>query len=130
MNKKQRVLPIAQKIEINKEAFSAESLPDLEAVNQTVALVTGKPLQSAANTAQILSRPRVLGEDYTPQYQPPVAPPRQIGRPKKAIADGRIKYNTMIKPEWIRKLRIRAAEQDISPADLLERIFQETALLK
>jgi hypothetical protein len=127
MNKKQRVLPIAQKIEINTEAFSAESLPDLDAVNQTVALVTGKPLQSAAIAAEI---PPPSSRDYTPQYQQPVAPPKQIGRPKKEIADGRIKYNTMIKPEWIRKLRIRAAEQDISPADLLERIFQETALLK
>lgn len=127
MNKKQRILPIAQKIEINTEAFSAENLPDLDAVNQTVALVTGKPLQTIAVTAEI---PSPNTRDYTPQYQQPVAPPRQIGRPKKEIADGRIKYNTMIKPEWIRKLRIRAAEQDISPADLLERIFQETVLLK
>ncbi len=130
MNKKQRVLPIAQKIEINTEAFSTESLPDLDSVNQTVALVTGKPLQQVVLPAEISSRALGVGGDYTPQYQQPVAPPRQIGRPKKEIADGRIKYNTMIKPEWIRKLRIRAAEQDISPADLLERIFQETLLLK
>jgi hypothetical protein len=127
MNKKQRILPIAQKIEINTEGFNAESLPDSDAVNQTVALVTGKSLQSVAVTAEI---PVPSVRDYTPQYQQPVVPPKQIGRPKKEIADGRIKYNTMIKPEWIRKLRIRAAEQDISPADLLERIFQETVLLK
>lgn len=117
MNKKQRILPIADKIEINTEAFTNENLPDSEAVNQTVALVTGKPVQVAAET-------------HTSQYQQQFAPPKQIGRPKKEIADGRVKYNTMIKPEWIRALRIRAAEQDISPADLLERIFQDSALLK
>ncbi len=116
MNKKQRILPIADKIEINQEAFTTQSLPDSEAVNQTVALVTGKPV--------------ALLEVAPPQYQQLIAPPKQIGRPKKEIADGRVKYNTMIKPEWIRALRIRAAEQDISPADLLERIFQDSALLK
>ena len=123
MIKKQRILPIADKIEINTDAFNTESsgsLPDLASVNQTVALVTGKPIQP----------PTLIAETTPPQYQQPAIPPRQIGRPKKEIADGRIKYNTMIKPEWIRKLRIRAAEQDISPADLLERIFQDSALLK
>ena len=122
MNKKQRILPIADKIEINQEAFTTQSLPDSEAVNQTVALVTGKPIQVAA---EILP-PHLSLREYQQQF----APPKQIGRPKKEIADGRVKYNTMIKPEWIRALRIRAAEQDISPADLLERIFQDTALLK
>ncbi len=39
MNKKQRILPIADKIEINQEAFTNENLPDSEAVNQTVAMV-------------------------------------------------------------------------------------------
>ena len=116
MNKKQRILPIADKIEINQEAFTNENLPNSEAVNQTVALVTGKPIQAAA--------------EIPPQYQQQFVAPKQIGRPKKEIADGRVKYNTMIKPEWIRALRIRAAEQDISPADLLERIFQDSALLK
>ena len=120
MNKKQRILPIADKIEINQEAFTNENLPDSEAVNQTVALVTGKPVPSVVTAAEIAP----------PQYQQLIAPPKQIGRPKKEIADGRIKYNTMIKPEWIRALRIRAAEQDISPADLLERIFQDSSLLK
>jgi hypothetical protein len=123
MSKKQRIIPIAEKIEINTEAFAAGNLPDLDAVNQTVAYVTGKPIQTTATVIDVVT-PQLM------QYQQPEAPPRQIGRPKKEIADGRIKYNTMIKPEWIRKLRIRAAEQDISPADLLERIFQETILLK
>ena len=116
MNKKQRILPIADKIEINTEAFTNENLPDSEAVNQTVALVTGKSVQVSA--------------EIPPQYQQSFVAPKQIGRPKKEIADGRVKYNTMIKPEWIRALRIRAAEQDISPADLLERIFQDSSLLK
>jgi hypothetical protein len=60
-----------------------------------------------------------------PQYFAPPQPIKQIGRPKKAIADGRIKYNTMLRPEHIRRLRVRAAENDMTPADLLELILQE-----
>ncbi len=124
MSKKQRIMPIAEKIEINSDAFTASSLPDSDAVNQTIAIVTGKTLPPSVEA------PLQQRSETIPSFQNMPQPPKQIGRPKKEIADGRIKYNTMIKPEWIRKLRIRAAEQDISPADLLERILQETALLK
>lgn len=124
MSKKQRIIPIAEKIEINSDAFTASSLPDSHAVNQTIAIVTGKTLPPSVDAPLQQGNEAMASSQNIPQ------PPKQIGRPKKEIADGRIKYNTMIKPEWIRKLRIRAAEQDISPADLLERILQETSLLK
>jgi hypothetical protein len=118
--KKQRIIPISEKIEINTAAFEPSgNLPDISTVNQAVAVVTGKPMQ-------------VVVENTPPQYivvSEPVTP-KQIGRPRKEIADGRIKYNTMLQPTWIRKLRIRAAEQDITPADLLERILEDTNLLK
>ena len=112
--KKQRITPIAEPIQISQEAFTSSSLPNPETVNQAVAQVTGKPVQ-----------PPVYVQQAPPQYFAPPQPPKQIGRPKKMIADGRIKYNTMLKPEHIRRLRVRAAENDMTPADLLELILQE-----
>lgn len=122
--KKQRITPIAETIQISQEAFTGSSLPNPEVVNQAVAQVTGKPVQPIPlpQTVYVPQSP--------PQYFVVPEPPKQIGRPKKAIADGRIKYNTMLKPEHIRRLRIRAAENDMTPADLLEQILTETQLLK
>jgi hypothetical protein len=118
--KKQRITPIAEPIQISQEAFTSSSLPNQEMVNQAVAQVTGKPVQPVQPT------PPVYVQQAPPQYfAPPPPPPKQIGRPKKAIADGRIKYNTMLKPEHIKRLRIRAAENEMTPADLLELILQE-----
>jgi hypothetical protein len=112
--KKQRITPIAEPIQISQDAFTSSSLPNSETVNQAVAQVTGKPV----------SPPVYVPQAMPPQYFVP-PPPKQIGRPKKAIADGRIKYNTMLRPEHIRRLRVRAAENDMTPADLLELILQE-----
>jgi hypothetical protein len=109
VNKKQRITPIAEPIQISQDAFTSSSLPNPETVNQTIAEVTGKPI------------PQVI----VPQVPVVVAPVKQTGRPKKAIAQGRNKYNTMLKPEHIRRLRVRAAENDMTPADLLELILQE-----
>jgi hypothetical protein len=114
--KKQRITPIAEPIQISQEAFTSSSLPNPETVNQAVAQVTGKPVPPP---------PTVYVQQAPPQYFAPPPPPKQIGRPKKAIADGRIKYNTMLKPEHIKRLRIRAAENEMTPADLLELILQE-----
>jgi hypothetical protein len=113
--KKQRITPIAEPIQISQDAFTSSSLPNPETVNQAVAQVTGKPV----------APPPVYVQQVPPQYFAPPQPIKQIGRPKKAIADGRIKYNTMLKPEHIRRLRVRAAENDMTPADLLELILQE-----
>jgi hypothetical protein len=115
--KKQRITPIAEPIQISQEAFTSSSLPNPETVNQAVAQVTGKPVPPP-QTVYVQQAP-------PPQYFAPPQPPKQIGRPKKAIADGRIKYNTMLKPEHIKRLRIRAAENEMTPADLLELILQE-----
>ncbi len=125
--KKQRITPIAEPIQISQDAFTSSSLPNPETVNQAVAQVTGKPVQPIQPPQPVYQQPP------PPQYfapQMPSEPIRQIGRPKKAIADGRIKYNTMLKPEHIRRLRIRAAENDMTPADLLELILQEAPRLK
>lgn len=125
--KKQRITPIAEPIQISQDAFTSSSLPNQETVNQAVAQVTGKPLQPSQPT------PPAYPQQAPPQYFAPQMPPepiRQIGRPKKAIADGRIKYNTMLKPEHIRRLRIRAAENDMTPADLLELVLQEATRLQ
>jgi hypothetical protein len=115
--KKQRITPIAEPIQISQEAFTSSSLPNPETVNQAVAQVTGKPVPPPQTAYVQQAAP--------PQYFAPPQPPKQIGRPKKAIADGRIKYNTMLKPEHIKRLRIRAAENEMTPADLLELILQE-----
>lgn len=127
--KKQRITPIAEPIQISQDAFTSSSLPNPETVNQAVAQVTGKPMQPT----QPVAPPPVYSQQPPPQYFAPQMPPepiRQIGRPKKAIADGRIKYNTMLKPEHIRRLRIRAAENDMTPADLLELVLQEATRLQ
>jgi hypothetical protein len=117
--KKQRITPIAEPIQISQEAFTSSSLPNQETVNQAVAQVTGKPVPVPPPPPPVYIQPA------PPQYFAPPPPPKQIGRPKKAIADGRIKYNTMLKPEHIKRLRIRAAENEMTPADLLELILQE-----
>ncbi len=114
--KKQRITPIAEPIQISQEAFTSSSLPNSEMVNQAVAQVTGKPVPPPTYA------PQAMPPTY---FAPPPPPLKQIGRPKKAIADGRIKYNTMLRPEHIRRLRVRAAENDMTPADLLELILQE-----
>jgi hypothetical protein len=111
VNKKQRITPIAEPIQISQDAFTASSLPNPETVNQTIAEVTGKPM------------PQIIVQQQVPVVI--AAPVKQTGRPKKAIAQGRNKYNTMLKPEHIRRLRVRAAENDMTPADLLELILQE-----
>lgn len=158
MSKKQRILPIAEPLQLTPENIQSGNLPAVEAVNQTVAQVTGKPappppysatdstpLSIAAENEGILyfavppSDMELIRKQEEWQRQqkelekqrslPPVEH-RQIGRPKKAIADGRIKYNTMLKPEFIRRLRIKAAEGDMTPADLLEVILQNTPHLK
>jgi hypothetical protein len=122
--KKQRITPIAEPIQISQDAFTSSSLPNSETVNQAVAQVTGKPMPPPPVYAPQQAPPQY----FVPQMQQ--EPPKQIGRPKKAIADGRIKYNTMLKPEHIRRLRIRAAENDMTPADLLELVLQEATRLK
>lgn len=121
--KKQRITPIAEPIQISQEAFTSSSLPNSETVNQAVAQVTGKPVTPVPPVQP--PPPVYVQQVGPPQYFAPPPPPKQIGRPKKAIADGRIKYNTMLKPEHIKRLRIRAAENEMTPADLLELILQE-----
>lgn len=44
----------------------------------------------------------------------------QMGRPKKEIAEGRVRFTTMFQPSIIKWLKIQAAENNSSVADILE----------
>jgi hypothetical protein len=45
------------------------------------------------------------------------------GRPIKPTSAGRVPYSTMIRGEYLKKLKKRAIDEDLSTADLLERII-------
>ncbi len=48
-----------------------------------------------------------------------------VGRPIKAAAADRVKFNTMIKADYIKELKKAAIDQNLSTADLLELIIAE-----
>jgi hypothetical protein len=45
---------------------------------------------------------------------------KQTGRPIKNSAIGRVKFTTAIRSDVVKWLKIRAVEQGVSPADVLE----------
>ena len=96
--KKQNILPIPPQLDKNK-LRSTGNFPNPDAVNQTVANLTGKIVP-------------ILAEDP--------APTRPVGRPKKMPAAGRVPYNTMVHEDNIMHLKILAAKKRVSAADLLE----------
>lgn len=54
-----------------------------------------------------------------------VTPPPKTGRPLKPEAAHRVKFNTMIKADYIKELKKAAIDQNMSTADLLELIIFE-----
>lgn len=90
--KKQNLIPIPPQFDRSK-LQTVGTFPNPETINQTVADLTNKPL---------------------------VAEARAVGRPKKLPAEGRIAYNTMIREDYIIKLKITAAQNRTSMADLID----------
>jgi hypothetical protein len=97
--KKQNILPIPPQFDRAK-LQAAGTLPNIESVNQSVANLTGKPLQADEPTQD--------------------SPNKPVGRPKKMPSVGRIAYNTMIQEDLIIQLKIMAAHNRLSTADLIE----------
>lgn len=95
--KKQNVIPIPPQLDRTK-LQSTGSFLNPEEINQTVADLTNKPL---------------------------VAEVRSVGRPKKTPAEGRIAYNTMIREDYVIKLKIMAAQQRKSMADLIDEALKD-----
>lgn len=50
---------------------------------------------------------------------------QQDGRPIKPAAVNRMQYSTMINKDYLKKLKKRAIDEDLSTADLLERIISK-----
>lgn len=49
---------------------------------------------------------------------------REDGRPTKPTTVNRVQYSTMINRDYLKKLKKRAIDEDLSAADLLERIIE------
>jgi hypothetical protein len=95
--KKQNIIPIPPQFDKSK-LQSVGGFPTTETINQTVADLTQKPL---------------------------VVETRNVGRPKKIPAEGRIAYNTMIREDYIVKLKIAAAQNRLSMADLIDTALRD-----
>ena len=91
--KKQNIIPIPLQLDRTK-LQPVGSFPTTETINQTVADLTNKPLIAEIRTT--------------------------AGRPKKIPAEGRMAYNTMIREDYIVKLKIAAAQKRVSMADLID----------
>jgi hypothetical protein len=92
--KKQNILPIPPQFDRSK-LQNTGNLLDAQAVNQTVANLTGQSLTAPT-------------------------PTRSAGRPKKATEVERMAYNTMLRDDYIVNLKIMAAQKRVSVADLID----------
>lgn len=118
------------------------TLPETEAVNQTVANVTGKkqivktdkpkttkkvsvdkdPKKAeTSNTAKKNKAETSLAELSTPQI---MTIQKTYGRPKKVLSADREKYTTWLHKDLIVELKYRAAKRRCSPADIMEEIIR------
>ena len=76
-----------------------------------------------ATTTGDLAAPGEISSAINSVTPPP--PPPKTGRPLKAEAVNRVKFNTMIKAAYIKELKKSAIDQNMTTADLLELIIAE-----
>ena len=82
------------------------ALPSSVEVNQTIAHVTGKPLQPSESGREGVVEKTVAT--------------RPKGRPKKILSKDRVPFNTMVNISISDELKILAVRRRVSTADLIE----------